>query len=473
MAGEKILIVDDEEGVVKAISLVLEDENYQVKTASSGEAALKYLETETPDLVLLDVWLKGIDGLVTLTRIRKMIPELGVIMISGHGTIETAVKATQLGAFNFIEKPLSLDRLVLEVRQAIKHLALERENRDLRQKFDRKHKMIGLSKAMKEILQIIETAGPSNARVLISGESGTGKELVAREIHRLSTRMTKAFIDVNCAAIPEDLIESELFGHEKGAFTHALDRKRGKFELAHKGTLFLDEIGDMSLNTQAKVLRVLEENRIERVGGTRSIEVDVRVIAASNKDLFREMKEKRFREDLFYRLNVIPIELPPLKDRVEDISMLAKHFLEYFSKEYGKPIKTISREAMNYLETYSWPGNIRELRNEVERLVIMAPGRVIRLSDLRQELKIPEAETRFADFSDDIDLGTAKKSFERQFILKSLENYLWNVTQTAEVLGIKRSNLHRKMKQLGIKSATEINTNRLKEDNKDDFCQEK
>ncbi|MCD4653827.1 sigma-54 dependent transcriptional regulator, partial [bacterium] len=430
-------------------------EGYLVRSAASGEAALNYLNTEIPDLVLLDVWMKKMDGLVALSLIREMAPDLGVIMISGHGTIETAIKATRLGALNFIEKPLSLDKLVLEVRQAIKHLALERENRDLRQKINQRYKMVGKSKAMKKVMQIIAIAGPSNARVLISGESGTGKELVAREIHRLSNRASRSFIEVNCAAIPEDLIESELFGHEKGAFTHAVKQKRGKFELGHEGTLFLDEIGDMSLKTQAKVLRVLEEGRIERVGGTQTIEVDVRVIAASNKNLLKEIDTSLFREDLFYRLNVIPIQIPPLRDRKEDISDLTNHFLDYFCREYGKPMKTISKETLKLLESYPWPGNIRELRNEVERLVIMTPANIVNSTDLRQELRAQGIKNDYMEVSGIADLRAARDNFERQFILKKLELSFWNVTRTAEILGIERSNLHRKMKQLGIRNATE------------------
>lgn len=457
MSGETILVVDDEAGIVEAIRGILEDEEYTVHSEASGEEALKYLEKNTPDLILLDVWLKKMDGLETLTRIRELSPELGVIMISGHGTIETAVKATRLGAINFIEKPLSLDKLLLEVRQALKHLALERENRDLRQKVRLRYQMVGSSRAMLELNEVIATAGPSNARVLISGESGTGKELVAREIHRHSNRARRSFVEVNCAAIPEDLIESELFGHEKGAFTHAVKRKRGKFELAHGGTLFLDEIGDMSLNTQAKVLRVLEEGRIERVGGTQSIQVDVRIIAASNKNLHKEISENRFREDLFYRLNVIPIHLPPLRDRKRDIRDLSNYFLEYFCREYGKPLKKVADEAMKVLESYSWPGNIRELRNEVERLVIMTPVVEVKSLHLRQELHQARVVSEEINIDKSVELKTARDEFERQFILTKLIENHWNVTQTAEQLGIERSNLHRKMKQLKIKTASENN----------------
>ncbi len=459
MSGEKILIVDDEASIVAAIRGVLEDDGYSVSSASSGEAALESLDREMPDLALLDVWLKGIDGLETLSRIREIAPDLGVIMISGHGTIENAIKATRLGALNFIEKPLSLDKLILEVRQAIKQTALERENRDLRKQIDQRYRIIGNSSIMKEIMKRILVASPSNARVLISGESGTGKELVAREIHRSSTRAGRSFIEVNCAAIPEDLIESELFGHEKGAFTHAINKKRGKFELAHGGTLFLDEVGDMSLKTQAKVLRVLEEGRIERVGGNQSIPVDVRVIAASNKNLLQEIQNNRFREDLLYRLNVIPIHLPPLRERPEDIPDLIHHFLTFFCSEYGKPVKTISSMAMANLRSYAWPGNIRELRNEVERMVIMTVSSDIDLQDLRPELiGVIQDEIKNTPASS-VNLRIARAEFERSYIVKCLMDSDWNVTQTADLLGIERSNLHRKMKQLGIPNSADSRSN--------------
>ena len=455
MADLKILIVDDEVSVIEAIRGVLEDEGYHVCSVTSGEAALSFLADTDVDLVLLDVWLQKMDGLETLVKIRDIDPDLGVIMISGHGTIETAVKATRLGALNFIEKPLSLSKLVLEVEQAIKHQALQRENRDLKQKISARYKLVGKSKGLSSVLETIKTAGPSNARVLISGESGTGKELVAREIHRLSRRAGHAFVEVNCAAIPEDLIESELFGHEKGAFTHALSRKKGKFEIAHKGTLFLDEIGDMSLKTQAKVLRVLEEGKIERVGGQQSFETDVRVITASNKDLETEISNGKFREDLYYRLNVIPVHLPALRERKEDIRDLTNHFLQFFCHEYGKPMKTVSEEAMIILESYSWPGNIRELRNEVERLVIMTTTQEVQAVDLRQALLAGGPLKTQVSSIEDLQLKAARDEFEKQYILQKLVSNQWNITQTAEQLGIERSNLHRKMKHLGIKNTVD------------------
>ncbi|MBN1553078.1 sigma-54-dependent Fis family transcriptional regulator [bacterium] len=455
MGKPVILVVDDEKSIRSAVSGILEDEGFVVRLAESGEKALDVLEKEIPDLVLLDIWLPGIDGLDTLTKMREKVPELGVIMISGHGTIDTAVRATKLGALNFIEKPLSLHRLLIEVQQALKQKALERENRELRMQIEMQYTMVGNSAVIQEIRRTIETAGPSNGRVLISGESGTGKELVAKAIHRASQRASAPFVEVNCAAIPDDLIESELFGHEKGAFTNATYQKKGKFELAHGGTLFLDEIGDMSLKTQSKVLRALEEGVIERVGSTRSIPIDVRIIAASNKNLLNEIEKNTFREDLFYRLNVIPIHMPPLREHSEDIPLLINHYLEYYCKEYGKPMKNILQDALQALKKYSWPGNVRELKNEIERLVIMTPLAVIKLDDLRDSLKQPTSQgNNDIEFTTQDDLKSAREKFEQKFILERLKEHNWNVTQTAQHLGIERSNLHRKLKQLGIQTGS-------------------
>ncbi len=461
MSFGTILVVDDEKSILLAIRGILEDEGFEVRLAETGEAALESIATEAPDLVLLDIWLEGMDGIETLNRIRSIHPDLGVIMISGHGSIETAVKAIRLGAVNFLEKPLSLPKLVLEVRQALKQQALERENRELRYRVQRMMSLVGQSHTMDSIRRMILTAGPSNGRVLISGESGTGKELVAREIHQASLRAKSPFIEVNCAAIPEELIESELFGHEKGAFTHALSQKKGKFELAHTGTLFLDEIGDMSLKTQAKVLRALEDNRIERVGGQRSIQVDVRVIAASNKVLTVEIEKGRFREDLYYRLNVVPIHIPPLREHPDDIPDLARHYLEIYCREYGKQLKTITPECMQHLKLYGWPGNIRELRNEVERLVIMTESIQIETNHLRHEIqKISLGDSKSVPVSDSsLDLRSAKEIFEREFILQRLNENKWNITQTAELLGIERSNLHRKLKLFGLTPNSESSGN--------------
>ena len=456
MSIHQILVVDDEKSVVAAISDVLQDEGFEVKSAYSGEKALEMIRHDMPDLVLLDVWLPGLDGMEILTKMREINPHLGIIMISGHGNIETAVKATKLGAVNFIEKPLSLHRLIVEVQQALKQLSLEKENRELKKAIQQTQKLVGTSRHMAELRKLISIAGPSNGRVLISGESGTGKELAAREIHNLSPRSSGSFIEVNCAAIPEDLIESELFGHEKGAFTNATYQKKGKFEKAHGGTIFLDEVGDMSLKTQAKVLRVLEENRIERVGGNKLIPVDTRVIAASNKNLTEEIENNRFREDLFYRLNVIPIHIPALREHPDDIPVLANHYLDFFCSEYNKSPKVFSSNALILFQNYTWPGNIRELKNEIERLVIMTPGKEIKAKHLRETLRSSCSSVKEQlDFESSEDLKSARDLFEKSYILKRLEELHWNVTQTAESLGIERSNLHRKMKQLGISSSSD------------------
>ncbi len=460
MARENILVVDDEINILTSVRSILEDEGYQVRTAKSAEEAIEVVKKNPPDLMLLDIWLPKMDGLEALKTIREISPNLGVIMISGHANIDTAVKATKLGAVSFIEKPLSMHRLLIEVDQALKQIALEQENKELKKVIAKHQRMIGHSKSIEEIRSIISTAGPTNGRVLISGESGTGKELVAREIHRSSLRADHPFVEVNCAAIPEDLIESELFGHEKGAFTNATYQKKGKFELADGGTIFLDEIGDMSLKTQAKVLRVLEEGRIERVGGQKSIPVDVRVIAASNKNLLIEIKENKFREDLYFRLNVIPIHLPALREHKDDIPLLADHYLHFFCSEYGKQPKKISDDAMKLLISYPWPGNIRELKNEIERLVIMVPHQTITGKNLREDLRTMQAAALLRedekDLSDhmqaEMDLKEARDTFEKKLIIHRLQLYHWNVTQTAESLGIERSNLHRKIKQLGIQN---------------------
>src|SRR6187397_306460 len=369
-----ILIVDDEAGVRSSLAAVLRDEGYLVDTAESGEACLERTARETPDLILLDIWLPGMDGLATLERLRERRVDSQVIMISGHASVEAAVRATKLGAFDFIEKPLSIEKTVLAVRNGLRQRRLEVENRQLRAKVDRPLVIVGVSPVMEQLRGQVAMAAPSNGRVLISGENGTGKELVARQIHASSHRHAGPFIEVNCAAIPEELIESELFGHVKGAFTGAVADRRGKFEIATGGTLFLDEVGDMSLKTQAKVLRALQEQVIEPVGGQQSVKVDVRVIAATNKDLATEIRHARFREDLYFRLNVIPIAVPPLRERQTDIMRLAEHFVSEFAPEYGRRSKSFSPEAQALLEAYHWPGNVRELRNTIERLMIMAPG---------------------------------------------------------------------------------------------------
>jgi two-component system nitrogen regulation response regulator NtrX len=447
VAGERVLIVDDEKGIRSTLAAILGDEGYRPISVASGPEALVRIGEEVPDLVFLDIWLPGVDGIDTLAEIKRQWPELPVIMMSGHGTIETAVKATKLGAYDFIEKPLSLEKTLLIIDRALEYARLEHENRLLRERIERALEIIGTSAAIMELRRQIATAAPSNGRVLIFGENGSGKELVARAVHALSGRHERSFVEVNCAAIPDELIESELFGHEKGAFTGAIARRRGKFELADGGTLFLDEIGDMSLRTQAKVLRVLEEQTVERIGGREPIRVDVRVIAASNRPLADLIGQGQFRDDLFYRLNVIPIEVPPLRRRKEDIPLLVEHFFKTFSAEYGKRPKSLSGDAMVYVMAYDWPGNVRELRNMVERLVIMTPRDTITPEDLPPPLR-PQ-EVAVGDGSPQ-SLREAREAFERAFILAELRGNEWNITRTAKALGIGRVNLWRKLKAYGI-----------------------
>jgi two-component system nitrogen regulation response regulator NtrX len=449
VAGENVLIVDDEQAIQASLRGVLEDEGYRVTTVGSGTQALARIGEEPPDLVLLDIWMPGMDGLEVLAEIKRARPEQPVVMISGHGTIETAVKATKLGAYDFIEKPLSLEKTLLAVARALEHSRLEGENRALRERLERGQEIVGKSAAIVELRRQIAIAAPTSGRVLIDGENGSGKELVARAIHAQSARREGPFVEVNCAAIPEELIESELFGHEKGAFTGAVGRRRGKFELADGGTLFLDEVGDMSLKTQAKVLRALEEQAFERVGGTESIKTDVRVIAASNQNLPDLTAAGRFRDDLFYRLNVIPIVVPPLRQRKEDIPLLVEHFIRVFSLENGKRPKTMSVEALAYFLSYDWPGNVRELRNMVERLVIMSPRQVIGPEDLPPPLR-PKEEGLRADQIKERTLKDAREAFERAYILAELRAQDWNMTRTSERLGIERSHLYRKLKAYGI-----------------------
>ena len=451
MTKASILVVDDEPGVRSALSGVLRDEGYDVDAVDSGEECLDRVVRDVFDVVVLDVWLPGIDGLVTLGRLRQMKIDAQVVMISGHGNIESAVKAIKLGAFDFVEKPLSLEKTVLVVRNALRQRRLEAENRALRARADRAGRMVGESLIIRQLREQVAMAAPTNGRVLIFGENGTGKELVARTVHALSRRRNQPFVEVNCAAIPEELIESELFGHVKGAFTGAVADRKGKFEAAQNGTIFLDEIGDMSLKTQAKVLRVLQEQVTEPVGSTSRVQVDVRVLAATNKDLLAEIRGGRFREDLYFRLNVIPIFVPPLRGRAEDIPLLVEHFIADFALEYGRSAKTLAPGAMTRLQTYRWPGNVRELRNVIERVVIMAPGDEITERDLAFLASDSLAE-KPADESavPAIPLYTARDQFERDYILRELAHQQGNISRTAEVLGVERSNLYRKMRAFGI-----------------------
>ena len=447
---ERILIVDDEAGVRSSLKGILEDEGYRVDTDSSAEGALRRLSREQYDLVLLDIWLPNMDGMKALEKMRDEELDTPVIMISGHGTIESAVKAIQLGAYNFVEKPLSLDKTVIAVKNALRQRKLEQENRDLRERVESRQVMIGESPMMRELKKQIGIAAPTNGRVLIFGENGTGKELVARSVHAQSLRSKGSFVEVNCAAIPEELIESELFGHVRGAFTGAVCDKKGKFLTADGGTLFLDEVGDMSLKTQAKVLRVLQEQKFEPVGSTQSIAVDCRVIAATNKELAEEIRAGNFREDLYFRLNVIPFHLPPLRDRREDVVPLATHFMVAFCAEYGKEVKEMSPSALERLMAYGWPGNVRELKNVIERLVIMVPGDVIEADDLPVALSTTDDEG-FETFNDYRSLSSAREAFETQYIVNKLSANKGNVSKTAEALGIERSHLYRKMKAFGIR----------------------
>ena len=449
--NETILIVDDEVSICQSLKAILEDEGYQVLTAGSGEDAIKVVAEEMPQLVLLDIWLPGMDGLETLKAIKAAHPNVLVIMMSGHGTIETAVKATKLGAFDFIEKPLSLDKVIILVNNALNVVRLEEENILLKQKVSHQYELTGASPLITELKEMISIVAPTNAWILIMGENGTGKELVARSIHHLSRRSHKPIVEVNCAAIPEELIESELFGHEKGAFTGATEKKRGKFDLAHEGTIFLDEVADMSLKAQAKILRILQEKKFERVGGNKVIDMDVRVLAATNKDLETEMEAGRFRQDLYYRLHVIPLRVPPLRDRKEDIPALADRFLQDFAAKEGQPVKRFTEDAMECLKAHDWPGNVRELKNIIERLIILTPSAEIKAEDIPDlGMKIMHDGMASESLIAGDSLRDARMDFERQFILKKLEEFDGNISKTAEAIGLERSNLHKKLKSLKV-----------------------
>jgi two-component system nitrogen regulation response regulator NtrX len=443
-----ILIVDDEPGIRQSLKGVLEDEGYSAAVAETGEACLEAIGHKGFDVVLLDVWLPGIDGLETLQALKQRDDAPEVVMISGHGTIETAVRATKLGAFDFLEKPLSLEKTLIVLKNAVNARRLRGENRDLKKQLQAKGAIVGDSIPMKALRQQIGLMAPTNGRVLIYGESGTGKELVALAIHAQSTRKDCMFVEVNCAAIPEDLIESELFGHRKGSFAGALADKEGKFHKADGGTLFLNEVGDMSLKTQSKVLRTLDESSFTPVGGDQALTVDVRVIASTNKDLEEEISRGNFREDLFYRLNVIPFFVPPLRERREDIPQLGRHFLKEFSQAYGRRPREITDDAIEVLMRYAWPGNIRELRNVIERMVIMNPtAQKLERKHLPPLVYRDGSRKSAGEFST---LHQARVAYERDYILKKLDEHHGNVSRTAEVLGLERSHLYRKMKALGI-----------------------
>ena len=446
MKAPSVLVVDDEPGIRQSLGGILEDEGYLVETAGTAEAGFAQLQTQTFDLLFLDIWLPGIDGLEALSRVQELPVECrpAVIMISGHGSIETAVRATKLGAFDFLEKPLSLGKIVVVAKNALEHRKLILENTRFREEVSAKHQIIGDSVPMRALRQQLSLMAGTNGRVLIYGESGTGKELVARAIHDLSQRAADAFVEVNCAAIPEELIESELFGHIRGSFAGAQENKTGKFQKADGGTIFLDEVGDMSLRTQAKVLRALQEQRFEPVGAHESVQVNVRVIAATNKNLEQEIERGSFREDLFYRLNVITFHVPPLRDRAEDVLSLASFFLQEFTTAYGRKPKELTPAALQLLQEYHWPGNVRELKNLIERIVILNPQNKI------EARHIPLASAKKGKLDGFASLHQVREAVERDYILKKLEETGGNVTRTAELLGLERSNLYRKMKALGI-----------------------
>ncbi len=457
----RILVVDDEQDIRFSLRGILEDEGHEVDEAESGEEALKYLASQRPDLVLLDIWLTGIDGLEVLEAVGTRHPGLPVIMISGHGNIETAVSAIKKGAFDFIEKPLSLEKVILCVTKALEFRSIQQENRELRQQLrsEQAHDLTGRSASVQALKTHIAQVAPTDAWVLITGENGTGKEIVARMVHDQSRRADRPLVAVNCAAIPEELIESELFGHEKGAFTGADSAQQGKFELADGGTLFLDEIGDMSMKTQAKILRILQEQKFEHVGGRKTITVDVRVIAATNKDLMEEIREGRFREDLYYRLKVFPLVVSPLRERAQDIPLLVDEFVEHLCRSHGFKPLAFTPEAVRALCVYPWPGNVRELKNFVERMLIMHGGAEVGPEDLPGEFAAAVASPELADAAQDlpippgsVDFKAARQAFEAEFLRRKLEEMGGNVSRLAESIGLERTYLYRKLKAYGIQT---------------------
>ncbi|MCG6972552.1 MAG: sigma-54 dependent transcriptional regulator [Desulfobacterales bacterium] len=448
-----ILIVDDEPSILQSLSGLLSDEGFGVITAATGYEALKIIDVESPDLVLLDIWMPGIDGIETLKEIKKVNPHIQVIIISGHGSIETAVTATKLGAFDLIEKPLSIDKIIVAINNALNFRRLEEENKYLRKKTLEKHSITGDSPPIQELKKQIAVAAPTEAWILITGENGTGKELVARTIHQLSSRVDFPMVEIHCASIPEEIIESELFGQEKGAMPDAGSKKIGKFELANKGTVFLDEIGDMSLKTQSKLLRILQEQKFQRIGGSRTLSIDVRVIASTNKQLEKEIENETFREDLYYRLNVIPIEVPPLRHRLEDMPKLIEIFFSECANQDRSNKKVLTQNALDLLFNYSWPGNVRELKNLVERLAIMVDKDVIDVYDLPSPYN-PASRNAPASietqlFSKD-SLTDAKKGFEREFIKRKMIQHNNNIAKTARTIGVKQSYLQKRLKTLDL-----------------------
>jgi two-component system, NtrC family, nitrogen regulation response regulator NtrX len=461
MPKSRILVIDDEAAIRESLKMTLEYEGYEFVGAATGQEGLALVEREAPDLVLLDVKMPGMDGIEVLERLRSMNDALPVVVVSGHGTISTAVEATKKGAWDFIEKPFASERVLVSLRNALAQRQLHDENRTLKKAVEIRHQMIGDSPALKAVTAAVGRAAPTNATVLIQGESGVGKELVARTIHRNSLRSRERFVQVNCAAIPEELIESELFGHEKGSFTGATEKQVGKFEQADRGTIFLDEVGDMSQKTQAKVLRVLQEGEVERLGSARTIKVDVRVIAATNKNLEEEIERGHFREDLYFRLAVIPIQVPPLRDRPEDVPLLVRHYMEYFSRENNVRPKRISPAAIEALQRSRWKGNIRELRNTVERLIIMTSGDTIDVADLPDAIRTPAAgaaSSKPASDSESAKAGTLrefKDSAERAYLVGKLRENGWNISKTAELIDTPRSNLYKKLEQYRISQETD------------------
>lgn len=444
-----VLIIDDEREICDSISMILEYEGYTVDSTTSASEGLKKFSEQDFSAVLLDIQMPEMNGFEVLKKIKEIKPSASVIIISAHGSVENAIKATRLGAFDFLEKPIDRDKLLISVRNATEQATLKEENEEIRKTFVGEGEILGKSKAIQKILELIDKVAPLETRVLITGENGTGKELVARAIHKKSERKDKPFIEVNCAAIPNELIESELFGHEKGSFTGAVSQRIGKFELANKGIIFLDEIGDMSLQAQAKVLRAIEEGRIERVGGGKKIEVDVRIIAATNKNLLEEIHKGNFREDLYHRLNVIPIHVPPLRERVEDIPILVEHFCKEITAKHKKPSVRFTDDAIKILQAQPWTGNVRELRNIVERIIIIVDKKEISAKDIdflfaanQASLdNLIETSNSFQEF---------KEKAERAFILKQLKANDWNISKTAEILDIQRSHLYTKMRKYGI-----------------------